>query len=221
MDTEQNLSVTHSFANSTIRASRVSACLISACALVLGVAGCSGGGTKAVRGDDEPGLDYHAMSTGLDRRDLQKMLNENMETMRHSAVVQRWLAEDRPPVAVMPIRNETSEHIDGPLQALISDIETKLIEWGAVRVISLENQQSLMQEIRKQSSDAFDQAQVASFGRQVGAKYLITGKVYTTDERVGDQRRVQYYMFIQVIGVETGEVFFQAKNAVTKAIVKD
>jgi uncharacterized protein (TIGR02722 family) len=161
------------------------------------------------------------MSTGLDKRDLQKMLNENMETMRHSAVVQRWLAEDRPPVAVMPIRNETSEHIDGPLQALISDVETKLIEWGAVRVISLENQQSLLEEIKKQSGAGFDQAQVASFGRQVGAKYLVTGKVYTTDERVGDQRRVQYYMFIQVIGVETGEVFFQNKNAVTKAIVRD
>jgi uncharacterized protein (TIGR02722 family) len=189
------------------------------CSLLLAAA--CGGGTRAVRGDDEPGLDYSAMSTGLDKRDLQKMLNENMETMRHSAVVQRWLAEDRPPVAVMPIRNETSEHIDSALQALISDIETKLIEWGAVRVISLENQQALLEEIRKQSGAGFDQAQVASFGRQVGAKYLVTGKVYTTDERVGDQRRVQYYMFIQVIGVETGEVFFQNKNAVTKAIVRD
>jgi penicillin-binding protein activator len=189
------------------------------CSLLLAAA--CGGGTRAVRGDDEPGLDYSAMSTGLDKRDLQKMLNENMETMRHSAVVQRWLAEDRPPVAVMPIRNETSEHIDSALQALISDIETKLIEWGAVRVISLENQQALLAEIRKQSGAGFDQAQVASFGRQVGAKYLVTGKVYTTDERVGDQRRVQYYMFIQVIGVETGEVFFQNKNAVTKAIVRD
>lgn len=185
------------------------------------LAGACGGQSKAVRGDDEPGLDYHAMSTGLDKRDLQKMLNENMETMRHSAVVQRWLAEDRPPVAVMPIRNETSEHVDSALQALISDIETKLIEWGAVRVISLENQQALLQQIQQQSSAAFDQAQVASFGRQVGAKYIITGKVYTTDERVGDQRRVQYYMFIQVLGVETGEVFFQNKTAVTKAIVKD
>jgi uncharacterized protein (TIGR02722 family) len=189
------------------------------CSMLFGSA--CGGGTRAVRGDDEPGLDYSAMSTGLDKRDLQKMLNENMETMRHSAVVQRWMAEDRPPVAVMPIRNETSEHIDGPLQALISDVETKLIEWGAVRVISLENQQALLEEIRKQSGAGFDQAQVASFGRQVGAKYLVTGKVYTTDERVGDQRRVQYYMFIQVIGVETGEVFFQNKNAVTKAIVRD
>jgi penicillin-binding protein activator len=199
----------------------VARCTGLLCTSALMLAAACGGGTRAVRGDDEPGLDHSAMSTGLDRRDLQKMLNENMETMRHSAVVQRWLAEDRPPVAVMPIRNETSEHIDGPLQALISDVETKLIEWGAVRVISLENQQALLQEIRKQSGDAFDQAQVASFGRQVGAKYLITGKVYTTDERVGDQRRVQYYMFIQVIGVETGEVFFQNKNAVTKAIIRD
>jgi uncharacterized protein (TIGR02722 family) len=202
----------------TANEARFGLCVV-VCSLLFNSA--CGGGTRAVRGDDEPGLDYSAMSTGLDKRDLQKMLNENMETMRHSAVVQRWLAEDRPPVAVMPIRNETSEHIDGPLQALISDVETKLIEWGAVRVISLENQQSLLEEIKKQSGAGFDQAQVASFGRQVGAKYLVTGKVYTTDERVGDQRRVQYYMFIQVIGVETGEVFFQNKNAVTKAIVRD
>ena len=49
----------------------------------------------------------------------------------------------------------------------------------------------------------------------------MTGKVYTTDERVGDQRRVQYYMFMQAIDVETGEILFQNKSAVTKAIVRD
>jgi uncharacterized protein (TIGR02722 family) len=178
-------------------------------------------GTRAVRGDDEPGLDYAAMSTGLDRRDLQRMLNENMETMRRSAVVQRWAAENRPPVSVLPMKNETSEHIDSPLQALISDVETKLIEWGGVRVISLENQQDLLGEIRRQYSEGFDQTQIAHWGKQIGAQYFVTGKVYTTDERVGDQRRVQYYMFMQVISVETGEILFQNKTAVTKAIVRD
>lgn len=187
------------------------AVLLSACA----------SGPRAVRGDDEPGLDYHAMSTGLDRRDLQKMLNENMQTMRRSAVVQRWLAEDRPSVAVMPIRNETSEHVDSALQALISDVETQLIEWGAVRVISLENQQQLLNEVRRQYSEGFDQSQISHWGKQIGARYFVTGKVYTTDERVGDQRRVQYYMFMQVLSVETGEILFQNKSSVTKAIVRD
>jgi uncharacterized protein (TIGR02722 family) len=177
--------------------------------------------TRAVRGDDEPGLDSAAMSTGLDRRDLQRMLNENMEKMRTSAVVQRWMNENRPPVSVLPLKNETSEHIDGPLQALISDVETKLIEWGGVRVISLENQQDLLNEIRRQYSEGFDQSNIAHWGKQIGSRYFVTGKVYTTDERVGVQRRVQYYMFMQVIDVETGEILFQNKSNVTKAIVRD
>lgn len=191
---------------------------VAACLAASG--GCASN-PHAVRGDDKPGLDYEAMGTGLDRRDLQKMLNENMETMRRSAVVQRWMAENRPSVSVLPIRNETSEHIDSALQALISDVETKLIEWGAVKVVSLENQQEMLNEIRRQYTEGFDQAQIAHWGKQIGARYFVTGKVYTTDERVGDQRRVQYYMFMQVLSVETGEILFQNKSSTTKAIIRD
>jgi penicillin-binding protein activator len=206
----------------TVMAPRFCRTVLSAIALTVlsSAAGCAHH-TRAVRGDDEPGLDYAAMSTGLDRRDLQRMLNENMERMRASSIVQRWSTENRPPVSVLPLKNETTEHIDGPLQALISDVETKLIEWGGVRVISLENQQGLLDQIRRQYSEGFDQSQIAHWGKQIGARYFVTGKVYTTDERVGAQRRVQYYMFMQVIDVETGEILFQNKSAVTKAIVRD
>src|SRR5262245_4720285 len=61
-------------------------------------------GPKAVRGDDVAGLDEQAMSTGLDKRDLQKMLHENMQSLQTSAVVKRWEKEDRPAVAVIPMR---------------------------------------------------------------------------------------------------------------------
>lgn len=190
-------------------------CLLSCMAIA-----CAGG-QRAVRGDDEPGLDYAAMSTSLDRRDLQKALHENMEVMHNAPVVQRWMSENRPAVAVLPMRNETSEHIDSALQALITDVETQLINWGAVKVISLENQQQLMEEIRRQYAEGFDQSQISHWGQQIGARYWIDGKVYSTDERVGDQRRVQYYMFIRVLAVETGEILFQNKVAITKAIVRD
>ena len=184
------------------------------------VAGCSSG-PRAVRGTDEPGLDSAAMSTGLDRKDLQRMMQENMQTMRKSAVVQRWMQENRPPVAVLPIQNETSEHIESALNALLSDIETELINWGAVRVISLQNQPQMMEEIRRQYTDGFDQTKIAHWGKQIGSRYFVTGKVYTTDERVEDQRRVQYYLFIQVMSVETGEILFQNKTNTTKAMIRD
>jgi len=180
------------------------------------------GGPKAVRGSDTPGLDYAAMGTGLDRRDLSQMFRENLNAMKASPkLFPVWQREGNPPVSVLPIRNETSEHIESALGALISEIETSLINEAPVRVIAMESQKQLMEEIQRQqnSQGAFDPSQVASWGKQLGARYVVTGKVYTTDERAPNAHRVQYYLFIRVVSVETSEVLFQNQAAVTKAIL--
>lgn len=189
---------------------------VALCTFPMLTGGC---GPKAVRGDEVEGLDDEAMSTGLDRRDLQKMLHENMMALENSAVVRRWESEDRPTVAVLSIRNDTSEHIDSALEALISDIETTLVNAGHVRVVSVERQGQLMNEVRAQQGDQFNPAQVAKWGQQLGARYFVTGKVFSTDERMEGERRVQYHMFIQVLSVETGEILFQNKTSVTKALI--
>lgn len=185
--------------------------------LVLFAFTCAACGPKAVRGTDVAGLDDDAMSTGLDRRDLQRMLKTNLDALQASSAVQRWEGEDRPTVAVLGIKNETSEHIDGALQALISDVETALVNGGHVRVISTEDQPELMQNVRAQQSDAFDQSQIASWGQQVGARYFVTGKVYTVDERQDGERRVQYFLFMRVLEAATGDILWQNKTSVTKA----
>ena len=175
---------------------------------------------KPVRGEEVQGLDDEAMSTGLDRRDLQKMLHDNMQVLQTSAVIQRWQSENRPTVAVLPIRNDTSEHIESALDTLISDVETILINGGHVTVISHENQGALIEEVKRQATGAFDQATVSRWGKQVGARYFVTGKTFANDERRDDERRVQYTLFMQVLNAETGEILFQNKASVTKALVK-
>jgi uncharacterized protein (TIGR02722 family) len=193
---------------------------LGAAALMVGatwlVVGC---GPKAVRGEDVEGLDDQAMGTGLDRRDLQKLLQENMKALEDAPVIKRWEGESMPAVAVISLKNETTEHVESSLDALISDIETTLVNAGHVRVISMEQQPKLIAEIRQQYSGAFDPSQIATWGKQVGARYIVTGKVFTSDERQGKERRVQYFMFIQVLEVETGQILFQHKSAVTKAII--
>jgi uncharacterized protein (TIGR02722 family) len=192
-------------------------CLATLIALTLPQAAC--GGPKPVRGEDVEGLDDEAMSTGLDRRDLQRMLHENMKALQAAPVIRRWQGENQPSVAVLPIRNETSEHVDSALDALLSDIETTLVNAGGVRVVSLERQPQLMDEVRRQYSDGFDPSKIARWGRQVGARYLVTGKVFSADERHEDERRVQYFMFLQVLDAETADILFQNKTSVTKALV--
>lgn len=176
-------------------------------------------GPRAVRGDDVEGLDSEAMGTGLDKVDLQRLLSDNMNAMESSPVVKRWESEEAPQLAVLPFRNETSEHIDSALDALISDVETSLINAGHVSVISLESQGMLIAEVKKQQGADYDQGKSAEIGRQMGVQYIVTGKVFSTDEKMNKERRVQYYLFMQVLEVETGRILFQNKASLTKAML--
>lgn len=177
------------------------------------------GGPQPVCGEEVEGLDDEAFSTGLDRRDLEKMLNENMKVLQSSAIIKRWEAEKSPTIAVLPLKNETSEHVESALESLMTDIETRLVNAGHVTVINRELQPQLIEEIRSQYSEAFDQSNIARWGKQIGARYFVTGKVFSADERKEDERRVQYFLFLQVIDAETSATVFQNKTSVTKALV--
>jgi len=186
--------------------------------LLLAFSGCAG--PKAVRGSDTPGLDNAPMSTQLDRKDLEQALKINMEALKNSKLMARWEVENDPTVGVLPFENETSEHISGALNALMTEIESQLINFAPVRVVSLEGQDALIDEIRhQQESGAFDPATTARYGRQLGVRYIISGKVFSTDERTEKARRVQYYLFLRTVSVETGEILFQNQAPITKAII--
>ncbi|MGB5694654.1 MAG: penicillin-binding protein activator LpoB [Polyangiales bacterium] len=161
------------------------------------------------------------MSTSLDRKDLEEALKISMEALRTSQLMARWASESRPTVGVLPILNETSEHIGSALDALMTEIESQLVNFAPVRVVSLDTQDALMEEIRRQyaSDGGFDHTQIASWGKQLGVRYIVSGKVFSTDERTEKARRVQYYLFIRAVSVETGEILFQNQTPITKAII--
>ena len=180
---------------------------------------------KAVRGGagtDNPNLDEGAMSTTLDRRDLHDLMKMNIDKLFASP----WWASLRSQpetsvVAIWPIKNETTEHIDDQLNTLLGDIETELVNSGVVAVVSRERQAEMAREVGVQQNQmVYDGALAAQISRQVGAKFFITGKVGVVDEYMGEERRVQYTLFLQVIEVETSLVKFQTKSERSKAIVR-
>jgi penicillin-binding protein activator len=184
------------------------------------IAGGAGCGPQYVRGSEVEGLDDQAMGTGLDKRDMEQLLHENLKSLMASPVANRWNQEgSRPTLAIYPLANETSEHIDSQLNALLSDVETFMVNSALVTVVSVERQRQMIAELEKQHGGGFDPNHVAEYNRQLGAKYYLTGKVYAADERAEDVRRVQYFMFMQLIDVSTSGVLWQNKAAFTKALV--
>ncbi len=182
------------------------------------------GEPQYVRDTEEPRLDDYTMSLRFDRKDLDRLYEENSDVMMKSAIIKQWerdAASGNPPVvAVFPINNETSEHIESQLDALLSRIETDLVNKSPVDVVSHENQPELIAEIKRQQSEVYDPSRLATYGKQLGAQYFVTGKVYDSAERVGDERRVQYFMFLQVIDVSTGAIKFQNESGLTKGLIR-
>jgi uncharacterized protein (TIGR02722 family) len=172
------------------------------------------------RGSDVKGLDDPAMSTRFDKRDIQQLLHDNLQSLMSSGPANEWNREhSKPTLAIYPLANDTSEHIDSELNALLSDVETYLVNTQLVRVVSVERQQQMIAELEKQHGGGFDPHHIAEYNKQLGAKYYLTGKVFSADERTEKARRVQYFMFMQLIDVATSEVLWQNKAALTKALV--
>lgn len=196
--------------------------VVFAAVMIVGAAWAAGCQPQYVRGSEKEDLDEAAMSTRLDRKDLNKLYDDNIDKLLSSSVVSQW---DRtaaqgtaPVVAIFPMRNETSQ--DLALDALLSKFETDLVNQSAADVVSHENQAELIAEVKRQQSDAYNPRRLASYGKQLGAQYFVTGKVYGVREQVKKEKRQQYFMFVQVLDVETGAIKFQNEAKVTKGYVK-
>jgi hypothetical protein len=178
--------------------------------IALSYAGC---GPRFLRSGDSSDFESAAMSTRLDRKDLIGMFNEASKSLQSGGLMKHWQALNRDgrqaTLALLSIENQTSEHVDSSLKTLAKKLETQLINEGTVTVLSRSNQPELLKEIQNQEGKAFDQARVASMGRQLGAQYLLTGKLYDITEKSAEARRVQYFLFMQVIEVETGAIRWQ------------
>ncbi len=195
------------------------ACMFAAAAIAV-LPGC---GKEYVRGADDPSVDREAMSTSLDKVDMERTLQTLLNQLRTAGVMDEWRDKARDKstkvnVAVAPFINETSEHIEPQLDAMLSETETWLINADIARVISQERQADIIRTVEGTQGPAFNPAHVAQYGKQLGVQYFITGKIGSTDERTEDSRRVQYFVFMQVIDVSTSEIRWQEKSYVTKAV---
>ena len=185
------------------------------------LAACGGPQPTYVRGSEVQGLDDPAMSTGLDRRDLEQLLSENMSHFTASPFYDEVgrRTGNRPTVAIMPMENWTTEHIEPQLHALLGMVETQLVNSGRFTVVAASLRDEILDELRLQQGEEFDTARAVRVGRQLGVHYFLTGRVVDNTERSASARRVQYFMFMQAIDVETGAVTWQNQAELTKAII--
>lgn len=186
---------------------------------LLSALACAPQAMRGGEGTSNPNLDQAAMSLQLDREDINFLVADYLDRLEASRFWQQTVMnENRPLVAIWPITNQTSQHIDDQMATLLSSIETALVNTGEVRVVDRSRQQDLINEIGMQQGAAFDPASAQRMGKQLGVQYFFTGRISSVDERLSRMRRVTYSLFLQVIAVETGVIKFQNEVTRTKAV---
>ena len=196
--------------------------LAALCLLALAAFG-PGCAARAIRGGEgtaNPNLDRPALSVTLDRDDITYLVADYLERLEASPFWQKTIkgAPQPPVVAIWPIQNATTQHLDDQMLTLLSSIETALVNTAAVRVVDRSRQEALADEIGIQHGAIYDPKSAQQLGRQLGAQYFFTGKITSVDERLNKLRRVQYTLFMQVIEIENGLIRFQSEVARSKAL---
>lgn len=185
-------------------------------------AGCAARAVRGGEGTAYPDIDRPAMSITLDRDDITYLVADYLERLEASPFWQDTIknAAQPPVVAIWPIQNATTQHLDDQMLTLLSSIETALVNTGEVRVVDRSRQESLAREIGIQHGAIYDPSSAQRLGRQLGAQYFFTGKITSVDERLNKVRRVQYTLFLQVIEIENGLIRFQSEVSRTKQLQK-
>lgn len=184
------------------------------------IAGCRPVAVRAGEGTNNESFDTRAMSLTLDKVDIDYMVQENLKTLYGSRFWSRDVegaAESRR-LAIWPIQNATSQHLDDQMDTVLNSLTTSLIQNGEVTVVARDRQTALARELGVQGGGAFDPHTAGRLGRQLGVHYFLTGKVSSIDEKIKGTRRVQYKLFIQVIEIETGAIRFQGEVSRTKGL---
>jgi hypothetical protein len=115
--------------------------------------------------------------------------------------------EKEPIVVVMGVQNRTRTHAD--MKAITDTITTKLLDERKIRLVNAARRDDLLKEQGFQLANCTEETK-AKIGRQLGAKYMLTGSLVEIGRKSGREVRVSkkedvyYQLTVEITDLETG-----------------
>jgi len=123
--------------------------------------------------------------------------------------------QGKPIVAELGIQNRTKNHLD--MQALADTIVTKLMDSGKLQFANTARRDELLKEQGYQLANCTPETR-NNIGKQLGAKYMLTGSLVEIEKQSGRQVRVSkkeniyYQLTMEVTDLETGLIVLRKQH---------
>lgn len=173
-------------------------------------AGCRGPVSYEDPGSTQP------LTTQFSLSDVNILAERMTESMLNSPSTIRLTADSRPLIVIDRIKNETDQHLN--TVALTDVIRTKVIRSGLFQFTDKDSRAAVDEEVAYQQESGRVRADTATeWGRQIGADYIVTGRMVSYEEQSGRQTRKSYKLIMNLINLETAIIEWADEQTVTKA----
>jgi uncharacterized protein (TIGR02722 family) len=125
----------------------------------------------------------------------------------------------RPPlVMVTNLQNKTSEHID--TQSIMDMVRVELTKSGRVSFIDKEARKDIQDEYEYQNSGNVSDETKKGPGGQLGADFIVNGRMDSIVQEVGKDKTVYYKITLNMTNLKTSEIKWTDQKQIRKAYKK-
>lgn len=171
-------------------------------AAVLGLATTGCGPSAFVKGDYDDVQNENNLNDGWSETDMQKVVQDLVNGMIASPSIS--LSKRPPIVMVTKLQNKTTEHID--TQNIMDMVRVELQRGGRVSFVDKEAREDVAEEYNYQNSGAVSEQTKKGPGGQVGADFIVNGRLDSIVQEAGKDKSVYYKVTLNLTNLHTNLV---------------
>jgi penicillin-binding protein activator len=144
----------------------------------------------------------------------------SVKTMVNSLVNHQSIANANkmPIVMVTNLQNKTSEHID--TQSIMDMVRVELTNSGRVAFVDKEAREDISKEYDYQGSGMVSDETKKTKGGQIGADFIINGRLDSIVQEIGKEKTVYYKLTLNLTNLKTGIIAWTNHKEIRKAYKK-
>lgn len=148
--------------------------------------------------------------------DMQKAVQDLVGSMMKHQLIAN--AKTPPVVMVTGLQNKTSEHID--TQSVMDMVRVELMRTGRVAFIDKEARQDVADEYNYQNSGMVSEETRKGPGGQIGADFIINGRLDSIVQEAGKDKTVYYKLTLNMTNLKTTMIAWSDHKQIRKTFRK-
>ncbi len=188
--------------------------LVAIMCLLAGIVSC--GPKGFIKGEYDDVNNENLLDDRWSETDMQKVVANLVAKLMQNRAIKN--AKVPPIVMVTQLQNKTSEHID--TQSVMDMVRVELTNNGGVRFVDKEARDDVADEYNYQDSGMVSKETQKTKGGQIGADFIINGRLDSITKDINKQKTVYYKVTLNMTNLKTNIIEWTGHEQLRKAYKK-